>query len=110
MARQRVTLTGTLAADAYRSLADLFGFLGTQAVIVEGVIQTQVNGATVRTLPRGSPAPATADAGLSLAAGAGIGSGPIHALDAGIRLDETWVRNTTVGANATVVFFGVLEA
>lgn len=110
MVLQRVSLDGTLAADAFRSLADLFGFLGTKATIVEGFIQAQTNGATLRIVPRGSPAPATADKGFALAAGAAAGLGPVRHLEAGARLDEIWVRNTTAGSNAVLVFFGIVEA
>lgn len=109
MAIQRVTLSGTLTADAYRSLADLFGFSGTRANIVEGFLQAQTFAGTMRIVPRGSPAPATADGGLALIAGAAIGLGPIKALDAGVALEEVWVRNTAAGSNAAFLFWGVLE-
>lgn len=109
MVLQRGTFSGTLAADAYRSLMDLLalGVGGSAAgvTILGGILQAQTNGATVRIVPRGSPAPATADAGTTLAAGAGIG---LQATDQW-RLDEIWVRNTTAGQNATLVFTGSVE-
>lgn len=109
MTLQRIQLNGTLAADAYRSLADLFGFLGMQATIVEGFVQAQTNGATVRIVPRGATAPATGDSGLVLGVNAAIGLGPVQTIDAGVRLDEVWVRNTTAGSNSLLIFWGVLE-
>lgn len=109
MALQRVVLTGTFAADAFRSLADLLGIVGSQAVIVEGFIQAQGFGATLRIEPRGSPAPDTAAGGFQLTSGAAIGLGPIKAMDAGVRLDEVWARNSSAGSNATLAFWGVLE-
>lgn len=105
MAIQRTTLDGTLAADAYRSLADLLGFQGSRARVLGGVLQAQLNGATVRIVPRGSGVPATADAGTKLAADAPLG---FQASDE-VMLDEVWVRNTTAGSNARLVFTGTLE-
>lgn len=109
MALQRGTYSGTFAADAYRNLLDLFGLgIGGSANgfdIVGGILQAQTNGATIRIVPRGSPAPATADAGTALATGAGVG---LQMTDQW-RLDEIWARNTTAGSNATLVFTGTLE-
>lgn len=106
---QRNTFSGTFAADAYRSLADLFAISvggSAQGVsIIGGVLQAQTNGVTLRVVPRGSPAPATADPGTTLAVGAAIG---LQATDAW-RLDEIWCRNTVAGSNATVVFSGSVE-
>jgi len=106
---QRGTFTGTFTADTYRNLVDLFGLgLGgfPQGVqIVGGFLQAQGQGATFRMVPRGSPAPATAEGGNTLSAGAGIG---LQKTDEW-RLDEIWMRNTTAGSNATVVFTGTLD-
>lgn len=109
MALQRGTFSGTFAADAYRNLLDLFG-LGVGGAangfnIVGGLLQVQTKNATVRMVPRGAPIPATADGGTDLSPGAGVG---IQLTDQW-RLDEVWVRNTTAGQNATVVFTGTLE-
>lgn len=108
MALQRGTFSGTFAADDFRNLLDLFALGGQYPnglQIVGGLLQAQSNGATVRIVPRGSPAPATADAGSALSAGSGVG---LQMTDQW-RLDEVWVRNTTAGQNATVVFTGTLE-
>lgn len=110
MALQRGTFSGTFAADSYRNLVDLFGLgIGGANVngfdIIGGVIQAQVKGATLRVVPRGSTAPATTDPGTDLAVGAGLG----FQMTDQWALDEIWVRNTTAGQNATVVFTGTLE-
>lgn len=109
MVLQRGTFSGTLAADAYRNLMDLLGLgVGGSAngvEVVGGVLQAQSKSATFRIVPRGSPAPATADLGTDLAAGAAIG---LQATDQW-RLDEVWVRNTTAGQNAILVFSGSVE-
>lgn len=105
MKQEPGTWDGTLAADGYRNLLDLFGLGVAHVNVVGGLLQAQTNGATVRIVPRGSPKPSDADAGTTLAAGAGIG---FQESDF-IRLDEIWVRNTTAASNARLVFTGTLE-
>lgn len=106
--RQRTTRSGTLAADAWRRLNDLLGLnVFTKARILEGFINIQTNGATLGIFP--DSAPDTADAGFAISAGAAIGLGPAKDSDAAWALEDIWVRNSTAGSNATVVFTGVLE-
>lgn len=107
MGRHHVTLSGTLAADTFRALVDLFGFPSVTPVrIVGGTLTVAGNPAVIRIVAAGSPAPATADPGTDVAADAGIG---IQESDDWY-LSELWVRNGTAGSNATVTFSGTLEA
>ena len=107
---QETTLQGTLAADAYRSLVDLFGFPGqTRVFIVEGFVDIALNGATFRVVPPGTPPPATADPGSPRAAGGVMGFGPASGVYKGYPLHALWVRNTTAGSNAQIIAQGVFR-
>lgn len=107
---QETTLQGTFAADAYRSLVDLFSFPGeTRVYIVEGFIDIALNGATFRVVPPRTPPPATADPGSPRASGGVMGFGPASGKYKGYPLHSLYARNTTAGQNAQVIAQGVFR-
>lgn len=105
------TWDGTLANDNWRSLLDLLGLpaTATAARLVEGSLNVQTNGLTTRLVPPGGVVPSgSAGAGTQRAAGSVSGYGPAGGAYRGYPIGQMWVRNTSVGANATVVVEGVI--
>lgn len=104
---QPLSIVHTFAADAYRSLADLAGEPSGNRVLVEGFIQAQTNGITLRLGDKTMPG--ATDGGIAIAAAGGLGVGPVKDRSAAWPLGSIWVRNTTAGSNAVLVVQGVVD-
>lgn len=93
-------VSAALVDDAFHSLAELFGLLGGNAVIMsEGFLYARTNGFTWRYGDETTPT--TASTGAPVPADGGAGFGPTSTV--GWDLGKLWVRNTTAGSNATIV-------
>lgn len=107
MAFARFTRSAAVG-DSYEPLATLLNLPpGSPTEIVVGDINVQVSGMTYVLVPRGSK-PDAAEVGVQYPAGTVRtfdGSGAVAG--GGMRLDEMWVKETTGGGGAVVVFSGV---
>lgn len=86
-------------------MTDVGGLNGaTGYYLFEGELDAQSNGLTYR---YGDDAqPADTDGGPQIPVGGGRTFGPVYSFEAAWDLRKLWVRNTTPGSNATVVFVG----
>ncbi len=103
-----ITGSGTLAADAFRSLADLCLSDPNRiedVIMGEGFVGVTGNAAVLLYGPETNPA--TTDGGITVAVNGGVAVGPVRDPRAGWDLRRWWVRNATAGANATVAINGV---
>ena len=91
--------------DGYQSLASLLGLTGSNVRLIEGFLQAQTSGVTLRF--GDSTTPPTAAGGLTIAAGGAIGVGPVKESNAAWPLGRIWVRETISSGGATISVLGV---
>lgn len=93
--------------DEYRTLAQLAGVANLETTMVEGLLQAQGGGITMRLGDKGRPEKTAG--GTSFPSGGGSGWGPVSERAAGLPFSKIWLRRTTEGAAASIVVTGVME-
>lgn len=108
MARKRITLSATMANDAYNNVAAAIGLMpGRKYPVVEGALQVLTFGLTFFL---GVDQPATTTAGQAYAVSQGLATDRADPREVPLfDLSEMWVRNTVAGSNGTVVVVAVID-